>query len=65
MLFVPILADHRQTLTVVLLLEIIIGANAFNLGFSGMSLTTDQMTGTIQVWLQHEAFSRHTADDAS
>ena len=38
-----------KLLTIVYLLELIAGAKEFNLGFSGMSMTPEQMTSNLKV----------------
>jgi hypothetical protein len=47
-------ADHPQTLTMVFLLEIIVGAKEFKAGFSGMSITSEQMASNIKVSLKYQ-----------
>jgi hypothetical protein len=45
-----------QLLTIAFMLELVIGAKEFKLGFSGMKLTPAEMAGNIQVSSTHSSF---------
>jgi hypothetical protein len=44
-----IISKSGQALTIVFLLQLVVGAKEFKLGFSGMNLTPDQMASNIKV----------------
>jgi hypothetical protein len=47
-------AYHHQTLTMVFLLELIVGAKEFKAGFSGMSITTELMASNMKVSFKYQ-----------